>query len=250
MVLWNDTGTEIYCFRGILLHKPKVIWMVRPELKTAVLRVLAVLLAGCREEGNPIDAGPWGTMSLVDADAKFIGEEEDDRAGVPVTAAGDVNGDGYGDLLLGAYGQDSGGAYAGAAYLILGPVSGTVDLADSDAKFVGEEDEDLAGASISSAGDINEDGYDDIVVGAMGHETDDTFDGTAYLLLGPVTGTVDLANADAKYVGEEEDDRAGWSVSTAGDVDGDGYVDMLVGAEGHDAGGPFAGAAYLLLGGP
>ena len=69
-------------------------------------------------------------------------------------------------------------------------------------------------------------------------------------MLGPVTGTVDLSAAGAKLVGEVADDSAGVSVSSAGDVNGDGFGDLLVGARHQDAGGTYAGAAYLVLGAP
>jgi len=70
-------------------------------------------------------------------------------------------------------------------------------------------------------------------------------------VLGPVTGTVDLSAADAKLVGEASDDYVGSeSISSAGDVNGDGFDDLLVGAWGQDEGGDEAGAAYLVLGGP
>jgi len=69
------------------------------------------------------------------------------------------------------------------------------------------------------------------------------------MVLGPISGTIDLSAADAKVIGEEVGDWAGFSVSGAGDVNGDGYDDILVGAEGQDAGGSGAGAAYMVLGG-
>ena len=161
-----------------------------------------------------------------------------------------MNGDGFDDLLVGARYQNAGGTQAGAAYLVLGPVTGTVDLAAADAKLVGEESEDLAGFSVSSAGDVNGDGFDDLLVGAYGQDACDLDAGAAYLVLGPVTGTVDLAAADAKLVGEEPGDWAGYTLSYSGDVNGDGLGDFLVGAGQNDEGGVDAGAAYLILGQP
>ena len=187
-------------------------------------------------------------MYLSAAAAKLVGEWPDDRAGASVSSAGDVDADGYDDLLIGAYKANSGGSWAGVAYLVLGPVSGEVDLSAADAKLVGEEPDDRAGRSVSSAGDVDADGYDDLLVGAFREDSGGERAGAAYLVLGPVSGEVDLSAAAAKLVGEEPVDQAGHSVSSAGDVDADGYDDLLVGALFHASGGDSAGAAYLVLG--
>ena len=188
-----------------------------------------------------------GTVDLSAADAKIVGECANDRAGGSISAGGDINDDGYGDLLVGACGQEAGGDTRGAAYLVHGPVSGIVDLSyQADAKFVGEENFDWA-CHVSDAGDTNGDGYDDIITGATGHDAGGTNAGAAYLVLGPVSGRMELASASAKLVGERPGDRAGGSVSSAGDVDGDGVDDLLIGASGHPLGSYATGAAYLVL---
>jgi len=189
-----------------------------------------------------------GSIDLVSADAKLLGEEENDFAGTCVSWAGDVDGDGMSDALLGAYKQGAGGENAGAAYLLYSPFSGTIDLASSDAKFVGEEGGDQAGISVSGAGDVDADGFDDMLVGAMRNAEGALNGGAAYLLYGPQYGTVDLSAAGAKLIGEYEGDLAGYNVNSAGDVDGDGYDDILVGAYWENGGGMRSGAAYLLHG--
>jgi hypothetical protein len=188
------------------------------------------------------------TVDLSQADAKLVGEEGGDRAGVSVSGAGDVDGDGNDDLLVGAFGNDEGGYSAGAAYLVRGPVTGTLDLSLADAKFVGEEDVDSAGFSVSSAGDMDRDGHDDVLIGGHRNSENGTVAGAAYVVMGPVTGTVDLSLADAKLLGEETGDLAGWGVAGAGDVNGDGHDDLLVSALGNGDGGDSAGAAYLVRG--
>jgi hypothetical protein len=188
------------------------------------------------------------TIDLSMADAKLVGEAGGDQAS-NVSGAGDVDGDGHDDLLVGAAGNDEGGTTAGAAYLVLGPVTGTLDLSLADAKLVGEEASDYAGAAVAGAGDVDRDGHDDLLVGAPGEYGDGDAAGAAYLVLGPVTGTLDLSLADAKLVGG----YAGAGVSGAGDVDGDGHDDLLITPEHsserpiHLVLGPVTGTLELLL---
>jgi len=201
---------------------------------------------GSQSGAGYIVLGPiLGEVDLSTADGKLVGETGGDRAGWCVSDAGDVDADGFDDLLIGA--PFAGSTDAGAAYLVLGPASGSVDLSGSDARLAGEADYDYAGCSVSAAGDVNADGLEDALVGAYGESTGGEQAGAAYLLLGPVVGTTTLSTADAKLIGEARHDQAA-VVASAGDVDGDGYTDILVGANGEGSGGEQAGAAYLLLG--
>jgi hypothetical protein len=187
-----------------------------------------------------------GTLDLSSmADATLVGEDAGDWAGDNVSDAGDVDSDGHDDLLVGALRNSEGAHYAGAAYLVLGPVTGSRDLSLADAKFLGENPFDYAG-TVSGAGDVDGDGHDDLLVGAMYNGQGGSDAGAAYLVLGPVTGTLDLSQADVKLVGEDAYDHAGETVSGAGDVDGDGRADLLVGAPWAD---DYVGNAYLIYGG-
>ena len=188
-----------------------------------------------------------GTVNLADADAKFVGEEPLDYAGWSTSPAGDVNADGFDDCLVGAYLNDAGGADAGAAYLMHGPLTGTVDLSTADAIFVGEEPGDEAGGSVAGAGDVDGDGNDDVLVGSLPQSEAAVNAGAGYLFLGPISGTVDLSAAHAKFIGEQEGDLAG-TVAAAGDVNADGFDDILIGAYGHNDGVPDVGAAYIQFG--
>ena len=185
-----------------------------------------------------------GEVSLASADGEYIGEASFDGVGVSLDGAGDVDGDGLDDVLVGAYSNDAGGA----AYVLYGPAAGSFDLADADAKLVGEVALDAAGRSVAGAGDVDGDGQDDVLVGADGESTGGEDAGAVYLVYGPVAGTLDLANADVKLTGEAEGDGAGFRVGGAGDVDGDGLDDVLVGAWFNAEGGTSAGATYLILG--
>jgi len=188
-----------------------------------------------------------GTLDLSRADAKFVGENRLDYAGV-VSGAGDVDADGHDDVLMGASSNDEGDHDAGAAYLVLGPVTGSFDLSLADAKLVGDRSGDYAGGSVSDAGDVDSDGHDDVLVGAYSNDEKGNDAGAAYLVLGPVTGTLDLTLADAKLVGGVGD-QAGFRVSGAGDVDADGRDDVLIGAPAHEVRTGVVGAAFLIYGG-
>ncbi len=172
------------------------------------------------------------SLGLAAASARYTGEAEYDEAAGSVAGAGDVDGDGLEDVIIGAIGNSEGGSQAGAAYLILGSASpGDVDLSSADAEYSGEEYRSYAGASVSTADDVNGDGFGDLVVGAYGNVDGGTYNGAAYLLLGgPSPGDLDLSAADARYTGEADWDNAGYSVSNAGDIDADGFGDLLVGA--------------------
>jgi Ca2+-binding RTX toxin-like protein len=195
---------------------------------------------------------------------KILGDAPNDHAGLSVASAGDVNGDGFDDLIVGAYYNAAGGAGAGAAYVIFGKASGLADidlgsLAATDGfKITGDAAGDEAGIAVSSAGDVNGDGFDDIIIGATGV---DQFSypyhgavGAAYVIYGKESGFTNidlgaLSSADGfKITGDGALDSFGRSVSSAGDVNGDGFDDMLVGAYLNDAGGNNSGAAYVIFG--
>ena len=104
-------------------------------------------------------------QSLSTVDASFIGEEDGDRSGRSVSGAGDVNGDGFDDILIGAWSHDD---QKGKVYLFLGNRSGwnlNLSLSTADASFIDDEDFNKLGPCVDGAGDVNGDGYDDILMG-------------------------------------------------------------------------------------
>ena len=198
---------------------------------------------GVDSDCDGIEEGPCTTVSLYAADAKLKGAPCD-IAGVSVAGAGDVNGDGYDDVLVGAHQYIHGCDLAGTAYLVHGPVTGVMYLSYAAASFPGEDTYDQAGDVVASAGDVNQDGYDDLLITAPDHD----LGGAVYLIHGPVSGVRPLATADAKLTGEAYGDLVSSALSSADDVDGDGVPDLLVGACNHDYNGSGAGAVYIVSG--
>jgi Ca2+-binding RTX toxin-like protein len=194
---------------------------------------------------------------------KIVGEAEGDWAGIGISPAGDVNGDGIQDLIVSAPQNDEGGTNVGAAYVIYGTTSnpGTVTLADIAAgtggfKIIGEVGTNVESCSpVGSAGDLNNDGYADFFVSESFSDANGVDSGAVYVIYGSDAnpGTINLDDVGTttpgfKIVGESAGDTAGYYVSAAGDVNGDGFTDLIVGALGQDAGGNDAGAAYVVYG--
>ena len=199
--------------------------------------------------------GGWAQGSpLGGADATFQGESNNDHAGAGVSLAGDLNGDGYDDLVIGAPGNDDGNNNAGKTYVLFGSAAGwspDLSLAVANASFVGESNGDQSGIQIDSGGDVDGDGHDDLLIGAPYNNDEAQDAGKIYLVLGGQNiwaADLELEYADASFLGEDWYNYAGWSVAIAGDVDGDGLDDVLIGAYGNDEATYDAGQAYLVLG--
>jgi hypothetical protein len=198
-------------------------------------------------DGTNNGCGIEGTASLADGDAVLQGAAAGDYAGVAVAGAGDVNGDGYDDVLVGSPRADTAGSNAGDAYLLLGPISGTASLSTADAVISGLAAGDLAGTALVGLGDWNGDGFGEIVIGAYGDDSASSGAGAAYILEGPVaTGSV--TDAVATVLGSADNDGLGYAVARIRDVNADTIPDLLVGAYGSDSTGSNAGSAYLFTG--
>ena len=264
---------------------------------------------------------------------KLSGEAAIDRSGFSVASAGDVNGDGFADVIVGAYRADPNGSYSGASYVVFGKASGfaaNLDLSTLDGtngfRLSGAAAYDDSGRSVASAGDVNGDGFADLIVGATGADPNGSYSGASYVVFGKASGfaaNLDLSTLDgtngfklsgeaayddsgclgglgrrrqrrrlrrpdrrrhgadpngcysgASYVvfgkatgfaanldlstlngtngfklsGEAAYDYSGFSVASAGDVNGDGFADLIVGAYGADPNGGYSGASYVVFG--
>jgi hypothetical protein len=230
--------------------------------------------------GNAEDAGEsyvlfgkatgWaGSLDLASLDGqngfRLDGANAGDNSGHSVASAGDVNGDGYDYLIIGAYGATAGGdTRAGETYVVFGKAGGwepSLDLSSLDGhngfRIDGIDAGDQSGWSVKSIGDFNGDGYDDLIIGAIGGDpANHVRAGESYVVFGKEDGwgpDLDLASLNGtngfRINGIDPADFSGFSVSAAGDINGDGYQDLIIGAIGADPNGnKEAGESYVVFG--
>jgi hypothetical protein len=185
-----------------------------------------------------------GLSSPSQADA-VIGPSGDlDQLGRAL-AAGDIDGDGLDDLVVGAR-YAGGRVMTGAAYVFLAPFDGPIAVADASTSIFGAAADDQLGAAVGGVGDTDGDGYDDVLLGAPGFAAGGVETGAAFLFTTLQTPRLTVADAEATLLGEQDSAAAGTAVAAAGDADGDGRPDLLVGAPGQrDDWDDVAGAAYV-----
>lgn len=183
-----------------------------------------------------------------DADAVLLGSAAYDYAGWNVGAAGDVDGDGNADVYVSAHGDDAQGSGSGAVHIFFGPLRGVLSLEDAGATLQGANSSDSAGLAAASVGDMNADGIDDFAMGAYGDDAGGEDAGAVFVFFGPIRGSKTTAEADVRIGGVQARQWVGTSVASGGDVDGDGQLDLVIGASGDTSGGEGAGAAYLFSG--
>lgn len=195
--------------------------------------------------GNGIDEDCDGfpdSMGLADADAKIVGAHSGDQVGRNIARIGDVDGDGYEDILLGSASSDARGFDSGAAYLMRGPLRGASTAASAAAIIGGSSSYRYYADFIGGPGDVNGDGVPDLCIGA---DYVNSSAGEVQLVSGAIRGNVTESAAFETLMGEHYNDNVG-RCAGAGDLDGDGNADILVSGIYSDDGGESSGAAYLV----
>jgi predicted lipoprotein with Yx(FWY)xxD motif len=195
-------------------------------------------VVGSRFDGNTAsNTGSARVFSGADGAILFIfdGDAADDYFAISVSGAGDVNNDGFDDFIVGAPDDDNTAIGAGSARVFSG-VDGSILYT-----FDGDSAGDSLGFSVSGAGDVNNDGFDDLIVGAHFDDNNGAESGSARVFSGADGAILYTFNGDSAG------DALGISVSGAGDVNNDGFDDLIVGASGDDNNGDGSGSARVFF---
>lgn len=231
------------------------------KMARLVMLALATAIATNAGAQSP-ECGAAGTVfnqSLITEYAGgFTGQlHSGDFFGQSVASIGDLNGDGVGDLAVGAHQDDDGGANRGAIWILFMNADFTVSsyqkISSTQGGFTGTlDDASLFGVSVTSVGDLDGDGVNDIAVGAQLDDDGGNARGAVWILFLNPNGTVHahqkISNTEGGFTGELDDsDFFGISVTGLGDLDGDGVGELAVGAARDDDGGEERGAIWVLF---
>jgi hypothetical protein len=179
------------------------------------------------------------------ADWTFEPDQPYARAGVGVGTAGDIDMDGYDDVVVGAPLYDNGQINEGRLFVFYGSDTG---LGSTPTELEIDVVDARLGYTVGTAGDVNNDGYDDIIAGAFRYSNGETGEGAVFVFLGSSSG---IARMPAwSFESDQAEAELGISAESAGDTDGDGYDDIVVGAYLYDAHRTDNGHAWLFLGSP
>ena len=169
--------------------------------------------------------------------ALLTGESAGDLAGTAVAWLGDLDGDGNDDIGVTAPHNDSNGWNGGATYVFTHPVTGTAAVTTATATITSPETEDQSGSALAGVPDLDGDGYNDLIIGIPGRAGTYSGEGAAVVFLGPLSGPLELDDADHTILGAGATvyTGVGAAVSAQSDIDGDGTVDLVLGTNGAGA---------------
>ena len=199
---------------------------------------------GQTDEGAAFVYHGSATGLSTTASSQLESNQASAQMGWSVSSAGDVNGDGYSDVIVGARLYDNGQSNEGAAFVYHGSASGLNTTHSSQLER--NQANAHMGTSVASAGDVNGDGYSDVIVGAFLYDNGQTDEGAAFVYHGSSSGLSTTASSQLER--NQANARMGRAVSSAGDVNGDGYSDVIVGAYAYDNGQTNEGAAFVYYG--
>ncbi|MCB9745047.1 MAG: FG-GAP repeat protein [Alphaproteobacteria bacterium] len=207
------------------------IWVTSPQASNASRQTQA-------GAASLVSGAPQGQVNLANQPVRIEGQHASERLGASVADAGDTDGDGLHDVLVGAaYYNGNQGVDESRAYLFLAPHAGLISSADAEATILAGDSDEGVSQALAGPGDVNGDGYTDLLLGCVGCNR-------AYLVRGPVSGELN-AWEGALTLDGEPDAATGVAVAGAGDFDGDGRPDLLIGAPGYASN---AGRAYVVIG--
>ena len=228
----------------------------RDWLDTADLGWAELLLGATSFDGSTINTGAVfllagglsGTVSTDAAAASILGAEYSGAMGARLLEIGDVDGDGLVDLAVTETSGDGAATNSGMVWLFTGPLTGALDSSDAFASVTGRTNSERMGDALAAGGDLDGDGTDDLVLGAMLADDGGTNAGAAWVLYGPLSGSLVPGSTghEAQVLGVDGSENLGLSLSIGGDFDSDGNADLVVGSV--RGGSDNEGAAWLFLG--
>jgi hypothetical protein len=197
-----------------------------------------------------LNDGSGAPSATASSGTVFYQQDEDDLLGASMASAGDVNGDGYGDWLIGAPYHETDEYRQGVVYVFHGAAAPTADnLNDADFELIGKLRNDHAGMGAVGLGDMDGDGHADIAVASTGWDTASYNNaGTVYFAYGPFAGTVGLTDVRGRVEGGHSNGLLGSHMVGNVDLNADGYMDLIMAEATNDTGANDAGAVWLMYG--